>query len=265
MARLTGGISFTGSMGDISAYKMRGVDGIVLRQKGGPSKQQIKNSPVFELTRYNNEECKGRMQMVKQINLAMRGVRHLYDYNCSGDMAAVCQKIIQTDTVNKWGARSIQLSKASFLLEGFTINTYQPFDTVVKHPLEITMDAAAGAAAVGLPHLLPGLHISNPKQQPLYRLVFVLGTVPDILFDFSEKRYKPVTEVYHPPITVSTTWYTAGENCPAQVLQLQIPSYLQQEGQSLLLSGGIEYGQPKMGGHIQYTKYAGAAKVLKVV
>jgi hypothetical protein len=264
MAKLTGTMEFTGSMGSVSAYRMRGVDKIVLRQKGGPGKQQIKNSPAFELTRRYNEECKGRMLLVKHINLAMQGVRHLYDYNCSGDMAAVCQQVQAADNSNPLGSRSVLLSQAGFLLEGFTINKYQPFDTVVKYPLAAAIHRASGTASVSLPELVPGLHITNPKQQPLYRLVFVLGLVPDIIYDESWKAYRPLPQAGTGRVVVHTAWYTAGENCPAQEIALQLTDYQPMEGQSLLVSAGIEYGQPKTGGYVQGTKYAGAAKVLKL-
>lgn len=264
MAKLSGTLAFTGSMGGVSAYRMRGVEKIVLRQKGGPSKQQVKNSPVFALTRRYNEECKGRMLLVKHINLAMQGVRHLYDYNYSGALAAVCQQVQAADTMNELGNRSVLLSQAGFLLEGFTINKYQPFDTVVKYPLAPTVNRASGTALISLPELVPGLHITNPKQQPLYRLVFALGLVPDIIYDESWKVYRPVPAAGTGSVAVHTPWYTAGENSPPQEITLQLTDYQPMQGQSILLSAGIEYGQPKTGGYVQGTKYAGAGKVLKV-
>jgi len=56
MAKLISGLSFTGSLSNLSAYKMRGHDGIIVRTKGGPSKEKIKESPSFLVTGCNNME-----------------------------------------------------------------------------------------------------------------------------------------------------------------------------------------------------------------
>ena len=60
MAKLDGTIQFTGSLQNLSFYKMRGSDKIIVRKKGGPSRKQVKHSPNFENTRHNNSEFGGR-------------------------------------------------------------------------------------------------------------------------------------------------------------------------------------------------------------
>ncbi len=45
MAFLSGANTYTGPVGDATAYHMRGIDRIILRQKGGASKQHIKKPP----------------------------------------------------------------------------------------------------------------------------------------------------------------------------------------------------------------------------
>ncbi len=51
MAKLEEDFQFTGRIGNLSSYKMRGVDGIVVRKKGGPSKEQFETSPKLQRTR----------------------------------------------------------------------------------------------------------------------------------------------------------------------------------------------------------------------
>ncbi|MBK6937171.1 MAG: hypothetical protein IPH18_10090 [Chitinophagaceae bacterium] len=118
MAQLTGLPAFTGSMGGLSAYKMRGVDRIVLREKGGPTKQQIKNSPAYDMTRRRNTEWAGCMQMVKQVNRAIHPVRHLYGSNYSGRLAAVCKSILEEDNTGELGKRSVMVSEAGISWKG---------------------------------------------------------------------------------------------------------------------------------------------------
>lgn len=70
MAQITQGLAFTGSISNLSAYKMRGSDKIILRTKGGPSKNMIKKSPRFEITRRLNVEFGGRATATKWIRNA---------------------------------------------------------------------------------------------------------------------------------------------------------------------------------------------------
>lgn len=56
MATLEGGIEFTGSVGMLSAYRMKGSDKIILRKKGGPKKKQVLTSQKFKRTRENMAE-----------------------------------------------------------------------------------------------------------------------------------------------------------------------------------------------------------------
>ena len=47
MARIKGPLQIEGGMGSMSFYNRRGSDKIIVRTKGGASKQVIKNSPEF--------------------------------------------------------------------------------------------------------------------------------------------------------------------------------------------------------------------------
>jgi hypothetical protein len=67
MAGQEPGLDFTGSLHNISAYKRRDMDTIIIRSKGGPSKRMIKSHPSFDLTRRNNKEFGGRSTASKLI------------------------------------------------------------------------------------------------------------------------------------------------------------------------------------------------------
>ncbi len=71
MAQLIGNIQVTGSLDNLSFYKMRGSDKIIVRKKGGPTRKQVKKSPKFENTRRNNMEFGGRSRAVGYIKNAL--------------------------------------------------------------------------------------------------------------------------------------------------------------------------------------------------
>jgi hypothetical protein len=204
------------------------------------------------------------MLAVRSVNLSLHGARHLADYNYTGALASVCKSIQADDGLREKGRRAILFSQSHYKLEGFGLNKYNPFDTVLKHPLQYELDAATGTALVDLPDIIPGIHLINPMKQPFYRIVFVLGAVSDIIYNEERKMYRPVSDVANSRNLVRTGWYTSKEKCGAQPLSLALNSWQLQPGVSLILSAGVEFGQPVHGGEMQFTKYAGAAKILKL-
>ena len=265
MAQVSGGLGITGSMGNFSIYRMRGSDKLVLRQKGGASKQRIKKDPNFEQTRMNNNEWAGSALMARIMNNGLFAVKHLADHGYFGKLTAVCKAIQSDDGENQKGKRAVRLSQSPYKLEGFGYNKYNPFDTVLRHPLQYAVDRNAGKAVVQLPEIVPGLNLRNPLNQPFCRFVFALAAVADMVYSEGRKCYIPVSDRQYQTAVQHTEWCPAKEKQQPQELTLQIGNWQPEEGVSLVLAVGVEFGQPLGGGEIRFTKYGGAAKVLRVV
>ena len=69
MAKLIGEFQFEGSIGNLSAYKRKDSDKIILRTKGGPSKRRIKTAPEFAVVRLYNLEWNGSICLNEVIAL----------------------------------------------------------------------------------------------------------------------------------------------------------------------------------------------------
>lgn len=139
MAQLKGLPALTGSLSGLSAYKMRGIDGIVVRMKGGPTKQQIKKNPAYDITRRRNMERRGCMQMLKQVKRQYTPCG-IFMIITAPAAWVLCKSILEEDTAGEFGKRSVLVSKAGYQLEGFTLNKYHPFDTVLRHPLNFSVN-----------------------------------------------------------------------------------------------------------------------------
>jgi hypothetical protein len=122
MAKQESGLGFTGSLYNISAYKRRDMDTIIIRSKGGPSKRMIKSKPSFDLTRRNNKEFGGRSTASRWIMRILYPLKPLSDYNISGPLNSILKPIQEMDTVSELGKRNIGLSKNPRLPEGFQLN-----------------------------------------------------------------------------------------------------------------------------------------------
>ena len=107
MAKLSAPLQFTGSIGGLSAYKMKGSDKIILRTKGGPSKKQVHSMPENSLLRLNNKEWCGCVITGTNIRKALHGLLHLADYNISGPLNGLAKTIQKLDTAQACGQRSI--------------------------------------------------------------------------------------------------------------------------------------------------------------
>jgi hypothetical protein len=262
MAKLDGGFGFTGSIGNISAYKMRGSDKVILRSKGGPSKNKIKRSPNFESTRRNNMEFGGRSTMAKWV---MRGLgphkSALADYNIAGSLQPLLKPVQNLDTTNEWGHRHVQLSKDPKILEGFSLNKKYIFDSVIRSPVPCQLLRQELSAVVKLPALRPGINFFSTAWHPLFSISICLAIVPDVFFEAKGYKVGDDYEQFYPK-NIRTPWFALTKGCEEQTMELKLKNIPPDENFSLMLSVGINYGVIESPGEITQAKYAGSAKVL---
>jgi hypothetical protein len=263
MAFSTGILGFNGTFDDISSYRMRGVNRPILRRKGGPRAEQVKNNGNFINTRRNNSEWKGSIAAAKQVRQAMHPVMHLKDFNYSGSLNAVCKKIQQSDEVNEWGKRSILLSANAHQLAGFSLNKFNSFEQALRHPLEVVAHRTTASVQVKLPELLPGINLLNPAKHPQYQFIFSLGAVPDLVYHIAMNGYVPAQVNLPQPASVYTPWQWATEKSAAATINLSLNNWQEHPAVSLLFSVGIAFGVPAPGA-TRYVKYSGSAKLVTV-
>lgn len=288
MARVIAGpgAGFQGSVDDLSFYKMRGVEGTIVRRKGGPSKEQVKNAPSMVQTRRGNSEFAGRAKAAKGIMRALHYHKPLADYNIAGPLNALLRPVQALDKLSNMGQRNVLLSANPQILKGFSLNRNNPFDSVIRCPVEYVLNREAAAATVQVPALIPGINFFAPEKYPWFSLVISLGIVPDIIFTkdnepahqdydaFTDPEARFSTHVYtytHPeykeydaPVCAVTVWRPVKKGCPETPLELRIPLYPPDDHFTLVLSIGIMYGIQEDDQTIMQARYAGAAKVLAV-
>lgn len=260
MAKLEGNIQFTGSLQNLSFYKMRGCDKIVVRKKGGPTRKQIQRSPNFDVTRRNNQEFGGRAKAAKFIKYALHPLLFLADYNITGPLNALLSPIQKMDTTSGKGKRNILISKNPTLLQGFTLNRKYLFESIVRTPVSyVTQDQQV---MLEIPALQPGINFMAPLNYPWYRFVAVAGVVPDIFYQDERHGYQPKSDRYD-AYTASTDWQPL--NTPAAATKLTITGLPANKPDdcSLIMALGIGFGSMQ-GGDITPVRYIGAGRVLGV-
>lgn len=162
MAKFEGIFEIQGTLQGMSFYKSK--DGMMVRKKGGISKQRIKNDPAFQRTRENGTEFGHNAKMSQ---LVRKSVAHLLslakDHRVSSRMSQYMSKVKNLDTVSPRGARKVWIGLASEegkqLLKGFDFNINSPFNSVFRSQYEL--DTSTGA--VHIPDFNPATHLNLPQ------------------------------------------------------------------------------------------------------
>ncbi|SEV91184.1 hypothetical protein SAMN05428988_0374 [Chitinophaga sp. YR573] len=261
MARLRGGIDFTGKIGGLSAYKRKDIDGTFVRISEGVSSNKIKTAKSFERTRENNLEWKGCGRAAGRIRWALLFVRHLADHNITAEFSKLCKVIQLQDTENVKGQRSILFSKHRDLLEGFRITQKNPFDGVVRLPLKYEIIRETGSAWVQLPNLTPEINLFIPWQYPLFRFVISLQAITDLHYNYPAYTNKDTDTAP----AAYTAWQPVGENYTGERIELQLEGGEKRDDSwTFILSVGLEMGTPISNKIVNTMKDAGCARILAV-
>ncbi|MBT1706951.1 hypothetical protein KK062_01880 [Fulvivirgaceae bacterium PWU5] len=261
------GLTFTGSLGDFSAYRMRGTDKIVMRKKGGARRDEIRNSPAFATARLYMTEFGGCSRMGKHVRQSMQQLRDLADYNISGPINKIMKVVQKQDEANELGRRPIVLSNHTKLLEGFCLNQKYTLDSILRTSINATVDAEGGSAHVEIPRLLRDINFFPNNRHTLFRIEVTLGVAPNFAFNPKTGEYQP--PAWHtnnqPSVYTCTDWHAALEGAPAMSLDIAFGELPPDADYSLVLSVGIRFGFTSNKGTVEEVKRAGAAKVLMVV
>lgn len=265
MARLNSSFEFTGRVGNITAYTLKGSDKIIIRKKGGPSREKIKKLESFAVTREMNTEWAGCAKAGKGILQAILPVKHVADYNIIGPLNAIAKTIQKLDKVNVSGERSVRISRHRDLLDGFPLNRKYTFDSMIRRNIIFRLDRETGSAVVEIPALTPGIHLVNGSKGQLFRFSVVLGIVSDLEFSGDYSKYSPLNQQAHTKnCFAETDWYPAFEDFSGTMLNLELEKNIVFGAtETLLLAIGIEFGN-KLTNGVEPLRYSGSGKILGV-
>jgi hypothetical protein len=280
MARVKQLDQITGSLKNLSFYTRKGSDQIFVRTKGGATKDQIKRRPEFENVRKNNKEFGGCSKMSKQIRLTFFDLAHVADYNLSSVLCSLAKNIQKADTDHPAGERRIQLSKFRAMLTGFNFNTNNRFDTLLRIALQSSIDRETQQATVNIPAFACsfGLYLPNSRSATsgrtpakpdysLFRISISLGVATDLQLNTQNTGYEPVHSTLGLGYkTTSTPWYSTQASIHEQQLLLNInePSAIFTDDDTLVLSIAIEFGTLDAFGNPTPVRGAGAGKLLGI-
>jgi len=269
MAIVKGIFQLTGSLQGVSFYTRRGSDKVIVRTKGGITKEKMASSPQFEALRKNQKEFGGCTKFASMTRYAFGGLQRLADYNLTPVLTGMAKNLIKMDTAFPLGQRRIQLSQHKQLLEGFNFNRTYPFNTVFRVGISAVIDREQLLASVTIARINTDIDLVNIQRLPYFRVIAVLGTVSDMRYNEVEQIYEPtVPDLHGISEIVTSEWYPTQSILPEHCMSIQMSETqrtLLTDEVSVLLSIAVEFGTVGFNAEPVEVKYAGCGKVLKVM
>jgi hypothetical protein len=256
----------TGSIKGVSFYTRRGSDKVIMRTKGGITKEKIEIAPQFEELRKNQQEFRGCSKFASLTRYAFGGLHRLADYNLTPVLTGMAKNLMKLDTESELGQRRILLSKHRQVLEGFNFNRNNPFNSVLRIGITGQIERTNLLATVTIPRINTDIDLVNIQRLPYFRIIAVIGTVADMHYDETEKAYVPAILELHGVSKVNTgPWYPSQTIVPEQTMTVQLTEAQQgllSDDITLLLSVAVEFGTVGFAGETVEVKYAGCGKVV---
>jgi hypothetical protein len=261
------GLGIHGSIDDLSIYKMRGVDQPIIRRKGGPTKEKIQTDPNLQQVRATIAEFGGRAKAAKWIMNALMFQKPLADHNIAGKLNALMMPVQNMDPGSEYGERNVRLSTLPHILNGFSLNRQNTFDSTVRFPVDYMLNRETASATVQIPELLPDISFFAPEKYPWFSVQITLGLVPDIIYTGGLTKYELTHVGYHHvnALLTRTGWYPVAQGAPSTTLELKYNAPPPDDHFTLVLAIGVRYGTQYNVDDIRQAKYAGCAKVLMAV
>jgi hypothetical protein len=190
MARQTGALKYTGTIGDIRHFKIKGLKGSFAGLIGGPTSEQIASAPEFARTRENMNEFGGCALTGKAIRIGFASVlSNMADPQVTGRLTAIMKKINLEDGSEARGQRAVLVSAVPNYLVDFEFNRFKSFDGAISAPMTITPTAGRDSSTLDVPIFNPLNNTYIPAGATHFRIINAIAVISDY-------AYNPTTKVY---------------------------------------------------------------------
>jgi hypothetical protein len=193
MAKQTGLVRYSGTIGGVRHFKIKGLQGDFAGLAGGPSGEQIATDPTFERTRENMNEFGGCAIAGKSVRVALSQIiKQMSDPQVTGRLTGVMKKINLEDGSEARGYRAILISQQRQYLAGFAFNKSVSLDGVFVAPYTFTHTAGRDSATLTVPAFNPANLINAPAGATHFRLITAVASVSDFAYNDTSGTYEPV-------------------------------------------------------------------------
>jgi len=192
MARQTGLVKYSGTMGGVRHFKIKGLTGDFAGLAGGPTADQISNDDAFVRTRENMSEFGGCATAGKSIRVSLAQIVKQYsDPRLTGRLTAIMKQINLEDTEGIRGQRSIIISANRGVLSGLNFDVNVSLAGIFNAPYTLTNVTERNSATFTVPGFNPANLIVPPAGATHFRLVNAIAAISDWNFNDNTGNYEP--------------------------------------------------------------------------
>lgn len=162
MAKFEGIFEIKGTLQGMTFFKSK--DGLLIRKKGGVSKNRIKNDPAFQRTRENGSEFGHSAKMGQLVRKSVANILLLAkDYRVSSRLSKEMSFVKNQDFISDRGDRKVWIGiaevEAKNALAGFNFNVNSPFSSVFRSQYEL--DLPTGQVTIN--NFNPSVNLALPQ------------------------------------------------------------------------------------------------------
>jgi len=192
MAKQTGLVRYSGTMGGVRHFKIKGLQGDFAGLKGGPTAEQIATDPAFKRTRENMNEFGGSATAGKSLRTSIAGlIRNNGDSQVTGRITAIMKKINLEDGSEARGQRAILVTVAPQYLDGFEFNKFTSLSGVFNALYTITPTAARDGSTLEVPSFNPLDRMYIPAGATHFKIINAIAVLSDYEFNATTRVYEP--------------------------------------------------------------------------
>jgi hypothetical protein len=191
MARQTGPLKYSGTIGDIRHFKIKGLKGSFAGLIGGPTAEQIATAPEFARTRENMNEFGGCALTGKAVRVGFASVlSNMADPQVTGRLTAIMKKINLEDGSEARGQRAVLVSAVPQYLVDFEFNRNRSFDGTINAPMTITPSVDRDESTLDVPIFNPLNYTNIPAGATHFRIINAIAVISDYAYNATSKVYE---------------------------------------------------------------------------
>jgi hypothetical protein len=208
MAKQTGLVKYSGTMGGVRHFKIKGLDGDFAGLAGGPTAEQIQNDEAFTRTRENMSEFGGCASAAKSIRVGLAQImKQFSDPRLTGRLTAIMKQVNLTDTTSARGKRNIKVSTNRPLFAGLNFDANISLAGIFNAPYTLTNNTARNSATFTIPVFNPVNLINAPAGATHFRLLNAIAVVSDWQYNNTTGKYEPVSTALSQLVNIQYSGY----------------------------------------------------------
>ena len=225
------------------AYRIKGVDHVIVGKKGGPSATQVKTKESYAELRKNQKEFGVASNMAKVLRQSFTGcLSEICETYASGKLTAQFRNLAKMEN-GQTGTRPMVVSKHGHHLNGFEFNPKAPYKKIFGATYYVKPGSRKGQVILHFPAFVPQDVFDYPEDATNFKINARLVALSDYTFDAKRGEYKPLSEDVHGTYGSYESTMLPLLKIPTEPMtgQVSVPSFEIEDGVGMFLVMAVSF------------------------